>query len=617
MTKIADFRLRFQVSSGLLLFLCALAVAPLQGQDLLGEEDCLRVLQSDSSRAEKDAACVRLKHVGTARAVPALAALLTDEDLAHSARHALQSMEVPEAGAVLLEALSRTEGLLQLGIVHSLGLRGERMAAEPLGRILAGSDPVPASAAALSLGRIGGEEATGALLATLPHAREPVLTALRDALLAQANAMIGAGDLDQALGIAAKLEERPLPNHLRVATQLLALRCAGQGALSLVVSALEGEDPVKQAAALELARELSAPQINPVLTGLLPGLSFPLQTAVLEALRERGEPILTADLLPFAGSPDPAVRVATIRLLGELGDEGAVAALVEVAAGFEGIEKRAARQSLLDIRRGNITKVLLKGFTSGTPEAQSEIARALIGRTESAAVPDLLKLAGHGPDNLRRLCWQVLTHLAGPEQLTEVVGLVLEAPGESSRAHAEEALRSMLRRFQRSSGVVDPEPLLDGLSRGSVDGRAALLRAAGVCRDARIRTALRQALEDGDAPLKAAAEESLLHTSDPEMIPDLLALAARRRESETRLRIVRNCLRIAGEQGPSDPVERVKLLRRILDFVERPEEKWLLLSALSRIHHPAALELASSMLDDPAAHAEAQQAVTQIKLALE
>jgi hypothetical protein len=56
------------------------------------EQQLIQVLQSKAALMDKDAACVQLKRIGTARSVPALAALLTDEQLSQSARYALEAM---------------------------------------------------------------------------------------------------------------------------------------------------------------------------------------------------------------------------------------------------------------------------------------------------------------------------------------------------------------------------------------------------------------------------------------------------------------------------------------------------------------------------------------------
>src|SRR5258705_4627 len=49
------------------------------------------VVQSTASPKEKEAACGRLKQVGTARSVPALATLLNDEQIYQSACDALET----------------------------------------------------------------------------------------------------------------------------------------------------------------------------------------------------------------------------------------------------------------------------------------------------------------------------------------------------------------------------------------------------------------------------------------------------------------------------------------------------------------------------------------------
>src|ERR1700694_2415388 len=69
------------------------------------EQKLIQVLQSNAGPAEKDAACARLKFIGTSRSVPALAALLTDNELSHSARYALEPMQSDAAGAALVGAL--------------------------------------------------------------------------------------------------------------------------------------------------------------------------------------------------------------------------------------------------------------------------------------------------------------------------------------------------------------------------------------------------------------------------------------------------------------------------------------------------------------------------------
>ena len=110
------------------------------------------VLKTEASRAAKDVVCRALKTIGTAASVPALAALLADEKLSHMARYALERIPAPEAGQALRTALPKVTGKLKIGMISSLGVRGEEASLAPLQALLADSDAAVAQAAAHALG---------------------------------------------------------------------------------------------------------------------------------------------------------------------------------------------------------------------------------------------------------------------------------------------------------------------------------------------------------------------------------------------------------------------------------------------------------------------------------
>jgi hypothetical protein len=76
------------------------------------------LLKSDAPKAAKDVVCRELSLIGTAASVPALAPLLTDKELSHMGRYALERMPCPEAVAALRDALPKTAGLLKVGVIN-------------------------------------------------------------------------------------------------------------------------------------------------------------------------------------------------------------------------------------------------------------------------------------------------------------------------------------------------------------------------------------------------------------------------------------------------------------------------------------------------------------------
>jgi hypothetical protein len=164
--------------------------------------------------------------VGTAASVPALAALLSAKENSHMARYALERIPAPEAGQALRNALASLPADLQVGVIGSLGARGESASVGALYPLLAADEPV-ARAAALALGALRTEEAAAALASTNPQGRSAQLAAT-DASLACAEALLAAGRKAEALAIYKRCAVGEQPKHVRLAATRGMLACAGQ-----------------------------------------------------------------------------------------------------------------------------------------------------------------------------------------------------------------------------------------------------------------------------------------------------------------------------------------------------------------------------------------------------
>ena len=102
------------------------------------EKELIAVLRSDAPAAEKAIACKHLAVYGSSEAVPELAQLLTDEQLASWSRIALEAIPGPAADEALRKALDSLKGRLLVGTINSIGVRRDAMAVDPLDRASAG-----------------------------------------------------------------------------------------------------------------------------------------------------------------------------------------------------------------------------------------------------------------------------------------------------------------------------------------------------------------------------------------------------------------------------------------------------------------------------------------------
>jgi HEAT repeat protein len=192
------------------------------------ESRLLAVLKGDAPRAAKDAACRRLSTIGSAESVPALAVLLTDKDLSHMARYALERIPGPEAVKAMRDALPRTAGAIRAGVIGSLGVRRDAESAAPLAAMLADGDKTVAAAAATALGEIGNAEAAKALGELVKKPPEGLKLVAANASLACADRLLADGKKADAIAIYKSLSGEDQPKHVRTAATRGLLAAAGK-----------------------------------------------------------------------------------------------------------------------------------------------------------------------------------------------------------------------------------------------------------------------------------------------------------------------------------------------------------------------------------------------------
>jgi HEAT repeat protein len=185
------------------------------------------VLATDVSRDAKDFVCRKLRVIGTAASVPALAALLPEKDHSHMARYALERMPAAEAAQAMRDSLPTLSDELKVGVIGSLGVRRDTASVATLGASLSDADEAVACAAACALGDIRSAEAIQCLT-DAKSASANVSSAITDALLASAEGLLADGKKVEALAVYKRFVSDDLPKHVRLAATRGVLACAGK-----------------------------------------------------------------------------------------------------------------------------------------------------------------------------------------------------------------------------------------------------------------------------------------------------------------------------------------------------------------------------------------------------
>jgi HEAT repeat protein len=582
---------------------------------LIDENQALQILTSTAGPAEKEAACLRLKQIGSVKAIPALAALLTEENLAQWALDALETLPAPEADTALYAALSTTTGKTKAGVIHALGQRRQRQSVPDLDRLLADPDPMIAIASAQALGKIGGPEAMAALSRAKTTPTAPIHTAIVNAQLACAERLLAEDHSREAAAIYQQLRSAKEPDPVPAAAFRGLALSSRERAVPLVADALTGSNAAEQAAAIQLVRELPQKEITAVSAAALSKVAPTIQIALLETLRQRGDPAAATAVASASQSPDASVRMASFHALGDLGDASQVPQLAEAAATATGAEREAARQSLANLRRGDVVAALLASVAQVRPAVQVELIQALAGRPDPRAVPALLKLAAMQESQVALPALLVLRKLADDAHIDALLELILRAQTAAAREAAGATFATAGSRSKHPNAF--SAAALKALPDADVPTRCALLQAAGRIGGPGVLEALRAGLKDPSPEVRDATLRTMADTAGVEALPDLLALSRQAPTDTEKTLALRGYWRLAGILGDRPTPERLEVIRDGLTAARRAEDKKPGLGRLADLVTPGALELAEKYYGDPPVRTEAEYAAYQIATRLD
>lgn len=185
------------------------------------EAACLAALAGTDLR-DKTRACQELVSVGTPAAVPALAALLDQENIADYARSALEGIKDPSASAALRKALGTTKGRQLAGVVNSLGVKRDPAAVADLQKLALDAKSGVATEAVASLGMIANADATKTLQKILADGPADLKTPAAHAALMAAETASKSGDAKGARALLDAVVRAFPEGHLASAAKALA-----------------------------------------------------------------------------------------------------------------------------------------------------------------------------------------------------------------------------------------------------------------------------------------------------------------------------------------------------------------------------------------------------------
>jgi len=570
----------------------------------------ISVLQSDAPAQEKAITCKQLAVYGTQEAVPALAALLADPHLASWARIALEAIPGPAADAALRDAMGKVQGRLLVGVINSIGVRCDAQAVDGLAAKLEDADVDVASAAAVALGCIGGDQAANVLGQAIANASSAVRPAVAEGCIRCAEKYLAQGQSAQAKKLYDAVCTADVPKQRILDATRGAILARGSAGVSFLVEQLTSSDKGRLGIGLWTARELPGQDVTEALAAAMSRLSPDRQPLLLLAIADRKDAAVLPAVLKAAQSGSIEVRTTAAGALLNVGDVSCVPVLLDAAVQDDAQLAQTAKMTLAKLPGKEVESDLLTRLAQATGKTRKVLIELAGYRQLDAALPAIVQSIEDSDAAVRAAAIQAVGALGGAAQVADLVKLAQKI---QNRGDIEKALQAVCSR----SGSACAPRLLPLVQSDDAGLRMIGIHAMAVAGGPAALAAVKSAIADKEESVQDEAIRTLSTwpnnwPQDAAAADVLLGLAKSGKKTLHQVLGLRGYLQYLRGDKSLAPGDKLAKGNDLQNLIQRPEEKRLAVAAVSGVEAPGALELLTTFAADPAVMEEACSAIVNL-----
>ncbi|MBP7052858.1 MAG: HEAT repeat domain-containing protein [Phycisphaerae bacterium] len=567
---------------------------------------------------------LQIERIGKGESIPCLAKLMTDPDehLRDYARRALEKNPDASATNALLGALSEArDAKWKIGLVSSLGSRGDRTAVQSLSKALSDPDRKVAAAAVTALSRIGGQDSVQALLGVVDTPLSPIHMKAAQGLIDVAQEMARHNDLAGAATIygtlydcATQTAEKSVdvnPFSIRAAAITGLMTCNPEGFATRIRELMQDRDPKVRAAVVQAARNVGSKAPMHALVALLLDLDPQSQVQVLGLVCDRGDLSTVKPAIRVLNSSDGSVRLAAIETLTKIGTDEGAEALLQIAVADSGAAQKAAREDLALMAGPRVDETISAFAASGEVNTRA-VAIGLLGkRRVSGAAESLLGYAADADEPISRAAFGALVDVADTVDVAALTDLVAKTKSPAVRESGVAALRAALAVAKDKDATA--EAVLSKMKTADAETRIAMLSCLDALGGTAALAAVCDAAQSADDALREAGIRTLGNWPEFEAAETLAVIASRTETSLTHYVLaVRGALRLIGASQSAPLKDRTTLCLAVLDRARRDDERRQAIATLGTLPGPKAIDRLQELLKSETLKAEAGMALVDL-----
>ena len=573
------------------------------------EKELLAILRSDAPTAERAITCKLLAVYGSSAAVPDLASLLSDKQLASWARIALEAIPGPEADAALQDATESLQGRLLIGVINSIGVRRDANAVDSLAARLRDKDADVASAAAVALGRIGNGPATKTLRQSLASAPEKVRSAVAEGCVLCAERLVAEERMAEAAEIYDEVRAADVPEQRILEATRGAILARNEAGIPLLIEQFRSPVKSRFQLALTIAREFPGGEVDKALAAEMVRATPDRAALIVGAMADRTQTVVLPAVISAAEQGPKQVRLAALRALERVGNAASLPTLLKIALRDDVDLANTAKSTLAGLPGeqvdGKIKAMLVEAEGENVP-----LLIELVGQRRIDATPTLLKALDHSDKGVRAAALIALGETAAQKDLSVLVSRAV------TPRHPEDAI--VARRALKAASIRMPDreacaaELVAAMQRTSaVPTKTTLLEVLGAMGGTKALAAVGAAGRNADPQLQDISTRLLGVWMTADAAPVLLDLARTAPAEKYRTRALRGYIRIARQFVIPAP-QRAEMCRKAFDAAQRPAEQKLVLDVLKRYPNSETLKVAIHAMQVPASKDNATEVALTI-----
>ena len=583
------------------------------GKPVEQESKLIEVLRSEAPAAQKAITCKKLAVYGTAEAVPALAPLLTNEELASWARIALEAIPGDAASEALRMAVSKVQGRLLVGTINSIGVRRDQKAVGELVLNLKNNDPDVASATAVALGRIGGSQAAAALKSALSTAPQAVRAAVAEGCVRCAEHFLADGQAPAAIELYDLVRKAQVPKQNMLEAIRGAILARKAEGIPLLVEQLRSTDKALFQIGLRTARELPGGQATDAVVAEMHRAAPERQPLLLLALADRGDDKGMPAILESAKSGPKNVRLVAVKVLDRMGKPSTVPALIQVASENDLELTQAALVALTRMPGNELDAQVLEHLGRATGKTRQVLIELSARRHIDGALPVLAKATQDSDPGVRAAAVQAVGSIGGPDQVNDLVQLLSTTKDEKQRQDIEAAVLAISGRV--GNGCV--QSLLPLTHSQDVEVRKVALHALASAGGSEALRAVVIGVMDHDPSVQDEAVRTLstwpnTWPEDESISTPLLNVAKNSKNPTYQVLAMRGYLQFLQGDKKLGNDEKLAKVQEALPLMTRPEEKRSAMAVVQSVHSSAALETLVKFAAEPALTEDACSAIADL-----